>query len=87
MYQEVGVDGGVCDAKDTRSEERMELATINHANNRSLKNQRVKRTLEAKQKEEDGESDNSDGESEEDFFESSSTSFQPTYIHPGLCLS
>ncbi len=62
--------------------ERMELATINHANNRSLKNQRVKRTLEAKQKEEDGESDNSDGESEEDFFESSSTSFQPTSHTP-----
>ncbi len=60
----------------------MELATINHANNRSLKNQRVKRTLEAKQKEEDGESDNSDGESEEDFFESSSTRFQPTLHTP-----
>ncbi len=63
------------------------MVTINHGNNRSVKNQRVKRTLEDKQKEEDGESDNSDGESEEDFFESSSTSFQPLYIRPGLCLS
>ncbi|XP_043099361.1 protein CROWDED NUCLEI 3-like [Puntigrus tetrazona] len=64
-------------AGDTRSEERMELE-----NNRSVKNQRVKRILESKQKEEAGENDNSDGESEEDFFESSSASFQATLHTP-----
>ncbi|KAG1959242.1 trichohyalin [Pimephales promelas] len=73
MHQDIVDDGGICNAKNTRSEERLVLATMKCVNNRSVKNQRVKRTLQAKQIQEDGEIDNSEGESEEDFFESSST--------------